>query len=153
MIERERTMTTYHIYTGYNNNESTAQGATFLYDGINPADALAKFIADESAITEARELRKNETLTELTASDDDMVASVYPCDDGTWELHIYVDESDTAITIPPTEYVSITDAADMLGITRQRVHVMLQHGQLFGRKVGNAWMIARASVIARLSNR
>jgi len=144
-------MTSYDIYTGFNNDEATAKSATFEYDGMNPADALTKFVADEYAIAEARGLHEDETLTELTAFDDDMSASVYPLEDGTWELHIYIDETDTAITIPATEYVSLTDAADILGISRQRVHVMLKSGQLNGRKVGSTWIVSRQSVEKRMS--
>ena len=46
---------------------------------------------------------------------------------------------------------SITEAAQMLGVSRQRVHVMLQAGQLDGRKVGNTWCVDRESVARRMS--
>lgn len=45
---------------------------------------------------------------------------------------------------------SITEAAEMLGLSRQRVHILLQNGQLEGRKVGNAWIINRDSVEHRM---
>lgn len=141
-------MTAYDIYIATNNEEATAHGAEFTYDGMNPADALARFIADADAMGAARGM--HDGITEFTAMDDDLVASVYPLDDGAFELHIYAGETDTAITIPPTEYVSLTDAAEMLGVSRQRVHVMLQNGQLNGRLIGNAWIIARASVASRI---
>lgn len=45
---------------------------------------------------------------------------------------------------------SITEAAEILGVSRQRVHQMLQAGQLNGHKVGNAWAVYRYSVEGRL---
>lgn len=48
------------------------------------------------------------------------------------------------------EEYSITEAAEMLGVSRQRVHVLLQNGQLEGRKVGNAWNISRESIERRM---
>ena len=41
---------------------------------------------------------------------------------------------------------TITEAAKILGVTRQRVHVLLQGGQLEGHKRGNAWFIYRYSI-------
>lgn len=49
--------------------------------------------------------------------------------------------------------ISLTEAAEMLGITRQRVHILLQNDQLDGFKVGNAWNVYRSSVENRISNR
>lgn len=49
--------------------------------------------------------------------------------------------------------ICLTDAAEMLGVTRQRVHVLLQNGQLDGFKVGNSWNVYRESVENRISNR
>lgn len=50
------------------------------------------------------------------------------------------------------EYLySITEAADILGITRQRVHVLLQGGKLDGCKVGNTWIVYGDSVEKRKS--
>ena len=141
-------MTSYDIYIGTNGSEATDHGAEFTYDGLNPADALSKFVADPEAMADAR--ARHADLTELAAFDDGMNASISPLDDGSFELHIYADETDTAITIPPTEFTSITDAADMLDVSRQRVHAMLRGGQLAGRMVGNAWMVSKASVNARL---
>ena len=42
--------------------------------------------------------------------------------------------------------LSLTDAAKMLGVSRQRVHILLQTGQLEGFKVGNTWIVYRKSV-------
>ena len=46
---------------------------------------------------------------------------------------------------------SITEAAGILGISRQRVHQLLQAGKLDGHKVGNTWNIYRYSVESWLS--
>lgn len=45
---------------------------------------------------------------------------------------------------------TITEAAGILGVSRQRVHVLLQNGQLEGHKRGNSWFIYRYSVENRL---
>ena len=78
-----------------------------------------------------------------------------------WDYAILSDENGTIIAtvyrdggIIDTEHddvVSITEAAEMLGISRQRVHAMLQGGQLDGYKVGNAWSVFRASIENRLA--
>ena len=139
----------YDIYAGYGNEEPGATMPVFEYEGMNPADALARFAADQDAMREARSMGD---LTGLEASDDEMVASLHPMCDGSFELHVHVDGTDTAITVPPTEFMSITEAADALDLTRQRVHVLLQGGQLHGVKVGNAWVVYRASVMDRLAH-
>ena len=46
---------------------------------------------------------------------------------------------------------SITEAAGILGVSRQRVHQLLQAGKLDGYKVGNTWSIYRYSVESWLS--
>lgn len=140
----------YDIYIGTNNEEPTAHGAEYVFDGFNPADAITRFVSSEDAM---RELRMHyDNVTELSAFDDEMSASIFPLEDGSYELHIYVDETDTAITIPPTEFMSITDAADELDISRQRVHVLLKDGTLSGRMVGNAWIVCRESVENRMQH-
>ena len=48
--------------------------------------------------------------------------------------------------------ISLTEAADMLGVTRQRVHVLLNNGQIDGFKVGNTWNVYRYSVEKRLAD-
>lgn len=135
-------MTTYDIFTSTNDQEATAHGADYVWEGINPADAVAKFISANGSDIQG--------VTEITAFDDDMSASGYPLPSGEWELHLYINDTDTAITLPPADYVSISEAADMLSISRQRVHVLLKNGQLTGRMVGNAWIVARASVLERM---
>lgn len=145
-------MTKYSIYIGTDGEEATSHGADYVYGGMNPADALAKFINDMDVMREVRNDRPG--LASIEAFDDDMSAAVYPLEDGAWELHVYTDDvSDIAITIPPTELVSLTDAADMLDVTRQAVHKLLQSGKLDGRKVGNTWSVCRASVERRISGK
>ena len=45
---------------------------------------------------------------------------------------------------------SITEAAGILGVSRQRVHALVKAGQLDARKVGNTWSVYRHSVEARM---
>lgn len=47
--------------------------------------------------------------------------------------------------------ISLTEAAEMLGVSRQRVHVLLQNEQLDGFMVGNTWCIYHDSVEQRKS--
>lgn len=46
---------------------------------------------------------------------------------------------------------SITEAAGILDVSRQRVHKMIQDGILDAHKVGNSWSVYRYSVENRLS--
>jgi excisionase family DNA binding protein len=46
--------------------------------------------------------------------------------------------------LPPL--VSVTEAAELLGVTRQAVLQRLESGSLPGTKVGNAWVVLRAAV-------
>ena len=47
------------------------------------------------------------------------------------------------------EVLSITEAAELLGVSRQRVFTMLKEGKLEGRKVGRTWSVYKESVDAR----
>ena len=47
-------------------------------------------------------------------------------------------------------YMSITEAAEVLGVTRQRVFAMLQADVLSGHKIGGTWAVSKASVEKRL---
>ena len=134
-------MTKYDIYIGTDGNEATSHGAEYVHYGLNPADAVSRFISESHD-----EIRNAD---EVCAFDGDMTATAFLAADGTWELHVSDGESDVAVTLPAVDYVSISEASELLGITRQRVHVMLQRGQLAGRMVGNAWIVSRASVMAR----
>lgn len=44
------------------------------------------------------------------------------------------------------DLVSVTEAAGMLGVTRQAVLLMAGNGHLPGRKVGATWVFRRATV-------
>lgn len=46
----------------------------------------------------------------------------------------------------------VKEAAGMLDVSRQRVHQLLQSGQLEGRKVGKTWYVYRHSVENRLAS-
>lgn len=55
------------------------------------------------------------------------------------------------MTAPPRDrhipdLVSATEAAAMLGVTRQAVQLMANNGQLLGAKVGNTWVFRRVLV-------
>ncbi|MBQ9002144.1 MAG: helix-turn-helix domain-containing protein [Eggerthellaceae bacterium] len=49
------------------------------------------------------------------------------------------------------DLVDVSEAAELLGVSRQRVHQLLQAGQLEGRKVGKTWYVYRHSVDNRLN--
>jgi excisionase family DNA binding protein len=49
--------------------------------------------------------------------------------------------------------LSISEAAHLLKVSRQRVHVMLQSGKLDGVKVGSTWIIHRDSVEAYMARK
>lgn len=46
------------------------------------------------------------------------------------------------------DLVSLTEAAKMLGITRQAAHLRAQNGQLRGALIGKTWVFRRAVVEA-----
>lgn len=158
-------MATFDIYTGYNGEEATGRSAEYVYDGINPADAIAKFVADYELMQSIRDTTKGE-LTEITAFDDEMSASVYPLEDGMFELHLYLGDADVAVTLPATahidtaddmrldldEWISVPEAADILGVHRNRVLQLVNDGALDAHKVGQRWNISRASVESRAAN-
>lgn len=48
------------------------------------------------------------------------------------------------------ELVSLSKAAEMLGIGRAMTHRLVKHGQLRGRKVDGTWVF-RKSVVERLA--
>ena len=143
-------MKQFDIYVSFDGEEATSHGAEYVFCGYNAADALTRFVADEDAIDELR--HDHLDFDELAAFDGELSASLFPLDDGSWELHIHHGFTDDVITIPPTEFVSVTDAADMLGITRQRVQTLVVNGKLNGHMVGSTWMITRASVEKRMES-
>lgn len=50
---------------------------------------------------------------------------------------------------PVPQLVSVTEAAGILGVSRQRVHELVETGMLPAQKVGNAVVLHRAAVEAR----
>lgn len=51
------------------------------------------------------------------------------------------------------DLLSLTEAADFIGITRPATHQALTEKRLWGRRVGNAWVVARADAEAFKSTR
>lgn len=55
------------------------------------------------------------------------------------------------MTTPPRDrhipdLVSATEAAEILGVTRQAIQLAANNGQLLGAKVGSTWVFRRAVV-------
>ena len=50
------------------------------------------------------------------------------------------------------EYMSMTQAAEELGVTRARVHQLVHAGLLDAEKVGNVYIVSAASVKKRKDN-
>lgn len=48
--------------------------------------------------------------------------------------------------VPVPSLVSVTEAAAILGVSRQRVLQLIHEGSLNGMKVGNGWAVSRAEV-------
>lgn len=90
-------MTVYDIYLGTGSEEPTSHGAEVLWEGMNPADALSKYMDNEDAMNEM--LRMHEDVNEIAAFDDEMSAHAYKVENGAWELHVYVGDADVAITL------------------------------------------------------
>jgi excisionase family DNA binding protein len=51
--------------------------------------------------------------------------------------------------VPMPELVGVTDAAEMLGVSRQRVLQMVDEGKLAGTRIGKSIALARDEVLAR----
>lgn len=45
--------------------------------------------------------------------------------------------------------MSVSQAAEYLGVSKQRVHVLIQKGFLKGEKLGEIWVVDRKSVEKR----
>ena len=52
-----------------------------------------------------------------------------------------------------SDLVGTTEAAQMLGVTRQRVNQMVREGKITGVRVGNAWAFDRADIFKALLQR
>lgn len=46
-------------------------------------------------------------------------------------------------------WITVSETADILGVTRQRVHQLLQSGGLTGTQSGRTWLISIRSIEAR----
>ena len=44
----------------------------------------------------------------------------------------------------------VSDAADMLGVSRQRFHELIQHGDLEAVKIGKGWFVSSLSLQERI---
>lgn len=53
--------------------------------------------------------------------------------------------------VPPM--LSVTEAAALVGVTRQRILQMIKEGTLHGVKVGNSWALTRAEIDNMVSGR
>ena len=50
-------------------------------------------------------------------------------------------------------YVSIKEAAQQLGVSRQRVNQLIHQGKLPARKIGASWMVDKSALVAKPPNR
>ena len=50
---------------------------------------------------------------------------------------------------PVNQVVTVSEACDILGVDRSRVHQLLERKKLVGRKSGKGWILDRQSVEAR----
>ena len=51
---------------------------------------------------------------------------------------------------PDKDWVSTKEASDLLGISRQRVNILIHGGKLEAIGIGRFWLVSRKSVAARL---
>jgi excisionase family DNA binding protein len=61
-----------------------------------------------------------------------------------------IEESTGVYVIPVEEnheFVTVTEAAELLGVNRQRVHYLLKIGRLPKRRVGPIYLIPRKAVL------
>lgn len=120
----------------------------FALDAYNPTDGTIKrvFVGNEDDVTDM--WRGHYSYPHETAMGNFYRMSAISASDARAFFENKVDE------LPDERSVySITEAAGILGVSRQRVHVMIQAGQLDAHKVGNAWNIYRYSVENRLANK
>ena len=99
------------------------------------------------------EYKANATLEEIITDlrgFDNWDYAILSDDDGETIATVYRDGA--IVDDAHDDVVSITEAADMLDVSRQRVHAMLQSGKLEGRKVGNTWSVYRDSVENRIES-
>lgn len=58
----------------------------------------------------------------------------------------YLLPPDAEFNVSGLDLMSLTEAAEVIGISRQAVHEALTKGQLAGQRVGNAWVLERQDV-------
>jgi len=47
---------------------------------------------------------------------------------------------------PSSDMYTIPEAARLMGITRQRLHLLVQHGRVRAYRIGRVWMIPRDAI-------
>ena len=52
------------------------------------------------------------------------------------------------VKMPTGDWISVTDAAEILGLTRRRVHDIIKDGRLKPTRVGSVYLLLRADVVA-----
>jgi excisionase family DNA binding protein len=52
------------------------------------------------------------------------------------------------VKMPNGDWISVTDAAEILGLGRRRVHAIIEDGRLKPTKVGSVYLLLRSDVIA-----
>ncbi len=68
--------------------------------------------------------------------------------EGGYAMGIAVDVNENE---PEIEYMSVREAADILGVSNPRIYAMLRDGVLSGRKVGGAQLVGTQSVKNRFN--
>ena len=67
-------------------------------------------------------------------------------ENGTMCTGLYFDEK---IKTDADEVITVNEACEILGLSRQRVSALLKNGKLDGRKSGKNWMVYKQSVERR----
>jgi excisionase family DNA binding protein len=62
--------------------------------------------------------------------------------------HLLAPGTDTSAVAGLGDLLSLTEAAELIGITRPATHQALIEGRLRGQRVGNAWVVRRADAKA-----
>ncbi len=52
------------------------------------------------------------------------------------------------VKMPTGDWISVTDAAAILGLSRRRVHDIIKDGRLSPTKVGSVYLLLRSDVVA-----
>lgn len=75
------------------------------------------------------------------------------CQNDWQDAFVDIDEIEDAhwADCTPTEEIDVAEAAELLDVSRQRVHQLIQSGQLEGRKIGKTWYVYKSSVEERLA--